>query len=78
MNTAKYSQPKPADIIGLKANAAGVGYIDYQKVQENYGFAQQAVKEIDSKALEKDLPEIYNKFLKETHSTRFTLNAIKG
>ena len=38
--------------IGIKANAAGVGYIDYQKVQENYSFAQQAVKEIDSKALE--------------------------
>ena len=37
---------------GLKANAAGVGYIDYQKVQENYSFAQQAIKEIDSKALE--------------------------
>ena len=41
-----------AMFIGLKANAAGVGYIDYQKVQENYSFAQQAVKEIDSKALE--------------------------
>lgn len=39
-------------LLGLKANAAGVGYIDYQKVQENFPFAQQAVKEIDSKALE--------------------------
>ena len=38
--------------IGLKASAAGVGYIDYGKVQENFSFAQQAVKEIDSKALE--------------------------
>ncbi len=39
-------------IFGLKANAAGIGYIDYTKVQENFSFAQQAVKEIDSKALE--------------------------
>lgn len=38
--------------LGLKANASGVGYIDYGKVQENFSFAQQAVKEIDSKALE--------------------------
>ena len=39
-------------VFGLKANAAGVGYIDYSKVQENFPFAQQAIKEIDSKALE--------------------------
>lgn len=39
-------------VFGLKANASGVGYIDYSKVQENFTFAQQAVKEIDSKALE--------------------------
>ena len=38
--------------LGNQANAAGVGYIDYQKVQENFPFAQQAVKEIDAKALE--------------------------
>ena len=38
--------------IGNQANAAGVGYIDYQKVQEAFPFAQQAVKEIDAKALE--------------------------
>ena len=38
--------------IANQANAAGVGYIDYQKVQENFPFAQQAVKEIDAKALE--------------------------
>lgn len=38
--------------LGLQANAAGVGYINYGKVQENFPFAQQAVKEIDSKALE--------------------------
>ncbi len=38
--------------LGSQANAAGIGYIDYQKVQENFPFAQQAVKEIDAKALE--------------------------
>lgn len=38
--------------MGLKVNAAGVGYIDYNKVTENFSFAQQAVKEVDSKALE--------------------------
>lgn len=37
---------------GNQANAAGVGYINYQKVQEGFPFAQQAVKEIDSKELE--------------------------
>ena len=37
---------------GNQAFASGVGYIDYQKVQENYPFAQQAIKEIDAKALE--------------------------
>ena len=39
-------------IFGLQANAAGVGYIDYTKVQENFSFAQQAIKEIDAKALD--------------------------
>jgi len=39
-------------VFGLKANASGVGYIDYGKVQENFSFAQQAVKEIDAKALD--------------------------
>ena len=38
--------------IANQANAAGVGYIDYQKVQQNFSLAQQAIKEIDSKALE--------------------------
>ena len=32
--------------------ASGVGYIDYQKVQAAYPLAQQAVKEVDAKALE--------------------------
>ena len=35
-----------------KANAAGVGYINYQKVQENYSFAIQAVKEVELKKIE--------------------------
>ncbi len=35
----------------LKADAAGIGFIDYQKVFENYPFAMQAVKEIDSQGL---------------------------
>ena len=38
--------------LGLKADAAGVGYIDYGKVMENFPFAQQSIKEIDSKALD--------------------------
>lgn len=38
--------------IGNQADAAGVGYINYQKVQDGFPFAQQAVKEIDAKALE--------------------------
>lgn len=35
-----------------QAFASGVGYIDYQKVQAAYPVAQQAVKEVDAKALE--------------------------
>lgn len=38
--------------LGNQADAAGVGYINYQKVQEGFPFAQQAVKEVDAKALE--------------------------
>ena len=38
--------------VTLKANATGVGFINYQKVQENYSFAIQAVKEVDAKGLE--------------------------
>ena len=38
--------------LGNQSNAAGVGYIDNQKVQDAFPFAQQAVKEIDAKALE--------------------------
>ena len=32
--------------------AAGTGYMDYVKVQENYAFAKEAAKEIDAKSLE--------------------------
>lgn len=38
--------------LGSSAIAGGVGYIDYQKVQESYPLAQQAIKEVDSKATE--------------------------
>lgn len=34
------------------ANAAGVGYIDYAKVINNYDFAKKATKEVDAKGLE--------------------------
>ncbi len=36
----------------MKAEAASIGFINYQKVQENYSFALQAVKEVDAKGLE--------------------------
>lgn len=32
--------------------AGGVGYIDYGKIQEGYPLAQQAIKEVDAKAVE--------------------------
>ncbi len=38
--------------MGSQAYAGGIGYINYQKVQEQFPFAQQAVKDIDAKALE--------------------------
>ena len=34
------------------ANAAGIGYIDYVKVIENYDYAKKAIKEVDAKGLE--------------------------
>ena len=34
------------------ANAAGVGYIDYAKVIDNYEYAKKATKEVDAKGLE--------------------------
>ena len=33
-------------------NAAGVGYIDYAKVIDNYAYAQKVTKEVDAKGLE--------------------------
>lgn len=38
--------------LSSSAEAAGVGYINYSKVQDNYSFAQAAIKEVDAKALE--------------------------
>ena len=34
------------------ASAAGVGYIDYAKVIDNYDYAKQVTKEVDAKGLE--------------------------
>lgn len=34
------------------AQASGIGYINYKKVQDNYSYAKNAVKEVDAKALE--------------------------
>lgn len=38
--------------IGGIAQASGIGFINYKKVQENYSVAKDAVKEVDAKALE--------------------------
>lgn len=34
------------------ANAAGIGYIDYVKVIDNYDYAKKVTKEVDAKGLE--------------------------
>lgn len=34
------------------AQAGGVGFINYKKVQENYTYAKEAIKQVDAKALE--------------------------
>lgn len=34
------------------AKAEGLGFINYKKVQENYSFANEALKEVDAKGLE--------------------------
>jgi Skp family chaperone for outer membrane proteins len=34
------------------ASAQGVGYIDYAKVQDEYGYAKEAAKQVDAKSLE--------------------------
>jgi outer membrane protein len=41
-----------AALLAGNAVNAEVGYIDYQKILENYPAAQQAVKDIDAKSLE--------------------------
>ncbi len=51
-NLMKFTLLATSLILGAQAFAAGVGYIDYVKVQENYPLAQSAIKEIDAKALE--------------------------
>lgn len=38
--------------IANQAFAGGVGYINYPKVQDNFPFAQAAIKEVDAKGLE--------------------------
>lgn len=34
------------------AQASGIGYLNYKKIQENYPLAREAAKEVDAKALE--------------------------
>src|SRR5574344_611097 len=34
------------------ANAQGIGFINYKKVQDSYSYAQDAMKEVDAKGLE--------------------------
>lgn len=38
--------------LGAKANASGVGFINYKKIQDNYQYAVDAAKEVDARALE--------------------------
>src|SRR5574344_1562444 len=33
------------------ANAAGIGFVNYKKVQDNYSYAQEATKQIDAEGL---------------------------
>lgn len=37
---------------GSIAKAEGIGYINYKKIQDNYAYAKDAVKEVDAKGLE--------------------------
>lgn len=34
------------------AQAGGIGFINYKKVQDNYSYARDAIKEVDARALE--------------------------
>ena len=38
--------------LGSAAQAEGLGFINYKKVQDNYAFAKDAIKEVDAKGLE--------------------------
>ncbi len=38
--------------LSSQAIAGGIGYINYPKVQDNFPFAQAAIKEVDAKGLE--------------------------
>jgi Skp family chaperone for outer membrane proteins len=38
--------------LGNIANASGVGFINYKKIQDNYSYAVDAAKEVDARALE--------------------------
>lgn len=38
--------------LNATANAEGIGYINYKKVQDNYSMAKDAIKEVDAKGLE--------------------------
>lgn len=35
-----------------QAQAEGIGYINYKKIQDNYSYAKTVIKEVDAKALE--------------------------
>ena len=39
-------------VLAAPSFAEGVGFIDYKKVQDNFAFAQNAMKEIDNRGLE--------------------------
>lgn len=38
--------------LNTKADASGVGFINYKKIQDNYQYAVDAAKEVDARALE--------------------------
>lgn len=38
--------------LNSSAQASGIGFINYKKIQDNYSYAKDAAKEVDAKALE--------------------------
>lgn len=38
--------------VNSAAQASGIGFINYKKIQDNYSYAKDAAKEVDAKALE--------------------------